>query len=88
MVRRKSVAEIATERNLTVATIEAHLVPFISSGEIDINDLVTDKKRKLILDAVAIHGSLSHKTLIESLPGDISYGDVRMVLAAENIKAE
>ena len=78
----KSIAEIAAERNLGIATIEGHLVPFISDGEIEINDLVPVKKQQLILDAVAIHGSLSHKTLIENLPDTITYGEIRMVLAA------
>jgi hypothetical protein len=63
-------------------------VPFIGDGEIEINDLVPAKKQQLILNAVAIHGSLSHKALIENLPADISYGEIRMVLAASNLKAE
>lgn len=78
----KTIAEIATERNLTVGTIETHLIPFISDGEIEISDLVPAKKQQLILDSVAIHGSLSHKTLIENLPADITYGEIKMVLAA------
>ena len=84
----KTIAEIAIERNLTIGTIEGHLVPFIGNGEIEINDLVPANKQQLILNAVAIHGSLSHKTLIENLPADINYGEIRMVLAAGNLKAE
>ncbi len=84
----KTIAEIAAERNLTMGTIEGHLVPFIADGEIEINDLVSAKKQQLILNAAAIHGTLSHKILIENLPADISYGEIRMVLAAGNVKAE
>jgi hypothetical protein len=83
----KTIAEIATERNLTVGTIESHLIPFIGDGEIAINDLVSVKKQALILQAITIHGVLSHKTLIENLPPDISYGELKMVLAADKIKA-
>jgi hypothetical protein len=83
----KSIADIAAERNLTIATIETHLIPFISERAIDINDIVPLKKQQLITAAVSIHGSLSHKTLIENLPKDISYGEVRLVLAAEKINA-
>jgi PIF1-like helicase/Helix-turn-helix domain/HRDC domain len=79
----KSIVEIATERNLTVGSIETHLIPFIQDGEIDINDLVSAKRQKLILDAVAIHGVLSHKTLIDNLPADFTYGEIKMVLAAK-----
>ncbi len=79
----KSIAEIAAERTLTVGSIESHLIPFILDGEIDINDLISVKRQQLILDAVAIHGVLSHKTLIENLPADFTYGEIKMVLAAQ-----
>ncbi len=78
----KTIAEIATERTLTVGTIETHLIPFIADGKVEINDLVPAQKQQLILAAAAIHGNLSHKTLIENLPADISYGEIKMVLAA------
>ncbi len=84
----KSITEIAAARNLTVGSIETHLIPFIVSGEVEINDLVSTKKQQLILDAVAIHGALSHKTLIENLPADFTYGEIKMMLAARKIKAE
>ena len=77
----KSIAEIAAERKLTAGSIESHLIPFIGDGQIEINDLVSAKKQQLILDAVAIHGALSHKTLIENLPADFTYGEIKMVLA-------
>jgi hypothetical protein len=37
----------------------------------------------LIKEAIAINGRLSTKTLKENLPEDISYGEIRMVMAAE-----
>jgi hypothetical protein len=77
----KSITEIAAERNLSIGTIEGHLLPFITAGEIEINDLVSAKKQQQILDAVAIHGAISHKTLIENLPADFTYGEIKMVLA-------
>ncbi len=78
----KTIAEIATERKLTSGTIETHLIPFIGDGQIDIDELVPTKKQQLILDSVAVHGALSHKLLIENLPAGISYGELKMVLAA------
>lgn len=78
----KTIDEISVERNFTKATIEGHLAHYIAEGEINIDDVVSKQKQQLIKDAVAIHGSLSHKTLIENLPKDIGYGEVRMVLAA------
>jgi ATP-dependent DNA helicase RecQ len=82
----KNIAAIAAERNFTVGTIEGHLIPFIASGHIAIDELVPVKKQQAIAAAIAVHGSLSHKTLIENLPADISYNDIRMVLAAGESK--
>ena len=77
----KKIYQIAQERNLTATTIESHLAHFVGTGEIDLSDFVDEKKKQLIIDAVAIHGDQSHKTLIENLPPDISYGNIKMVLA-------
>jgi hypothetical protein len=79
----KSLAEIAKERNLATSTIESHLAYFIGNGQIDINDFVNKEKQQQIKNAAAIHGTLSHKTLMENLPAGIGYGDVKMVLACE-----
>jgi len=81
----KSVTEIAKERNFTVGTIEGHLAWFVGNGEINVNELVPLQKQKLIKEAVKMHGSVNHKTLIENLPNDISYGAIRLVLAAEKL---
>jgi 3-dehydroquinate dehydratase len=83
----KSIAAIAAERNLTVGTIESHLVPFIAEGELEINNLIPAKKQQLIIDAVAIHGALSHTTLIKNLPAGVTYGEIKMMQAAGKIKA-
>ncbi len=79
----KTIQEICTERNLVKSTIEAHLSHYIAEGEINIDELVTKQKQQLIKNAVAMHGSLSHKTLIDHLPNDIGYGEIKMVLAAD-----
>ena len=79
----KSIAEIAKERNMVTNTIEGHLASFIASKQINIDDLVTTEKQKLIKEVILIHGRLSTKTLKENLPEDISYGEIRMVMAAE-----
>jgi hypothetical protein len=81
----KSIAAIAAERNLTVGTIESHLVPFIAEGELEINNLIPAKKQQLIIDAVAIHGALSHTTLIKNLPAGVTYGEIKMMQAAGKI---
>ena len=79
----KTIAEIAKERNFTITTIEGHLASFVAKGEIDINKMVSKEKQLLIKEAAKIHGRESFKTLKENLPEDISYGEIRMVMAAE-----
>jgi hypothetical protein len=81
----KKLSQIAIERKLSASTIEGHLSYFVGLGELDINEMVPAPKQELIKNAVKIHGALSHKTLIENLPSNISYGEIKMVLAAEKI---
>ena len=79
----KSVAEIAKERNLSIGTIEAHLAWYVGTGEIDINKMVPLEKQLLIQAAAKTYGSQSHKILKENLPENISYGEIRLVLASQ-----
>lgn len=78
----KTVVEIARVRNFAISTIEGHLAWYVGHGDIDINSLVPLQKQILIKEAAKIHGSSSHKTLIDNLPAGISYGEIRLVLAA------
>ncbi|MEO6540703.1 MAG: helix-turn-helix domain-containing protein [Ferruginibacter sp.] len=77
----KDIASIAKERNFTPGTIEGHLAYFVSNGEIDINELVSKEKQELVAGAVKLYGIVSHKTLIDNLPKDLTYGELRMILA-------
>lgn len=81
----KGVSAIAKERNLSTSTICGHLAHFVGIGEIDINELVSNDKQKLIMEAISQYGISSHKTLIDHLPKNISYGELRMVIAAGNL---
>ena len=78
----KDIAAIAKERNFAFTTIESHLSFYVASGEIVIDELVSKEKQKLIIGAVAQYGSQNLKTLSDNLPTNISYGEIRMVLAA------
>ena len=81
----KSITEISKERNLSSGTIEGHLAYFIGLGELDINGFVSREKQDLINAAIVVFGTASHKKLIENLPPDISYGELRMVLVSGKI---
>jgi ATP-dependent DNA helicase RecQ len=81
----KTIEEIAKERNFTISTIEGHLSTFIASKQINIGDLVSEEKQKLIKEAIQIHGMSGTRNLKDNLPEDISYGEIRMVIAAEKV---
>ena len=78
----KSIEEIAKERDYAVTTIEGHLASFVANGEVDINKIVSEERQLLIKEVVKKFGNESFKTLKENLPADISYGEIRMVIAA------
>ncbi len=81
----KSIQQIAEERKLSVTTIESHLCVYLSNGIININHFVSAEKQALIKEAVKIHGSSGTKNIKDNLPDDITYGEIRMVIAAEKI---
>lgn len=78
----KSVAEIARERALTVQTIEGHLALYIQSGELDIAKLVSPEKVALIETALQDYDGGSITPVKHALGDTISYGEIRMVIAA------
>ncbi|SDW34552.1 helix-turn-helix domain-containing protein [Aequorivita viscosa] len=76
----KSISEIALERNLTVGTIEGHLTSFLASGEIEITELMPEKKFleiKNIIETIPYEGFSDLKSKIDDT---FSYSDLRMVL--------
>jgi ATP-dependent DNA helicase RecQ len=81
----KSIEEIAKERNLNIVTIQGHLATFISSKQININDLVSEEKQLQIREAIKTNGRESVKILKDNLPQEITYGEIRMVMAADKM---
>lgn len=80
----KSVEVIAKERNLTVGTVQTHLIPFVATGELHIDYLVPRRKQTVILDALEgfnYNGNLA--ALKQRLPEEISYSEIRFVLASK-----
>jgi len=78
----QSVADIAKIRTLAATTIESHLAHFVSIGEIKIEELVNREKIVIIEPALESHDmSLGLAPLKEKLGSNISYGEIRLVLA-------
>ena len=82
----KKISEIASIRNLTITTIEGHLAHFIESGELDIAALVTPVKQLHVRDIINKTGTSPLQKIKELLP-DISYGELKWVIASEKYLA-
>ncbi|MCE3225945.1 MAG: family ATPase [Bacteroidetes bacterium] len=76
------IEEIAQQRGFTVTTIEGHLAEYVQSGELKIDYLVSREKQKTIRKA--LENFSKEKGLSEikkTLPNDISFGEIKCVLA-------
>jgi ATP-dependent DNA helicase RecQ len=80
-----SIADIARERGIQPSTVENHLARFISTGEIQLQELVPLHKVETIRNAVLKfndNGALS--PIKEFLGDDYTYGEIRAVIASMN----
>jgi uncharacterized protein YpbB len=80
----KSIEEIARERSLSLTTIESHLVRFVASGELDIEQFVTPEKLTIITSYFLEAKNNSLTEAKAELGDDVSYGELRMVLGHMN----
>lgn len=76
----KTVEEIASECSLTVSTIGGHLARFVSSGELDIEKLITEDKLELIKSYFEKAESASLSEALAKLGNQVSYWEMRMVV--------
>ncbi len=77
----KTIAQIAQERNFAFTTIEGHLAHFVASGDLNINELISQEKQELIKEAITKYGNESLTIVKQNLPDEISFGEIRMVHA-------
>lgn len=78
----KSIEEVAAVRNLSKGTISSHLVFGIERELVAVEDLIPQEQIQLIKDAIEIETPKGLKDLKERLPEDISYEQLRWVLAS------
>ncbi len=82
-----SIEEIAAKRQYSVQTIETHIAKLVSEGvPISILRWVNEEAEKLILEAIGRVGDKKFKPIKEALPEDISYFQIRLVLAKRQQK--
>jgi len=72
--------QIAEKRGMVLTTIEGHLAHYVSTGELKIQDFVSDKNIKLISDYIKKNKFEKLNKVKEALPREISYSDIRFVL--------
>lgn len=80
----KDISKTASERNLAESTIWGHLIDLVKLGQLSVVEIVDLGKIKLILNAKDSHPDVGLKELKEKLPTNISYEEIRCVLA-ENL---
>ena len=76
----KPVDEIAQLRSLSSGTVHGHLASFILTGEISVNELVSENKIKTILEALDSTESSGATPVKEKLGNEYSYGEIRAVI--------
>lgn len=75
-----NIDEIAANRGLTKTTIEGHLAHFIKTKEISLRDFVSQEKENKVLSAMKEESQMS--AIFALLNGEVSYGEIRMVMAS------
>ena len=78
-----TIGEIAEARGLNPVTIEGHLARFVESGELDVHEFVDADTLSKLEAYFAEHPDTSAmKPIYEHFGGEISYGTIRMAMAA------
>ena len=77
-----SIKEIGALRNLTITTIEGHLVHFIETGDIKIDSLIESKTQGLIKGVLSNNNFSGLTEIKNQLPENISYAQIKWMIAS------
>ncbi|MBQ9361819.1 MAG: helix-turn-helix domain-containing protein [Bacteroidaceae bacterium] len=81
----KSIKEIASERNMSPKTIETHIANFITTGELDVNRVVSSQHQKFIRGVIrSFDKSYTLSDIKALLPDTYTYFEIKAVLADIN----
>ena len=72
--------EIAIHRNLSLTTIENHVVALIENNRVALRSFVDEKIEKQIGEAIDKYGDEFLRPIKEGLPESITYGQIKMVI--------
>ncbi|MHC1702627.1 MAG: helix-turn-helix domain-containing protein [Tenuifilaceae bacterium] len=76
----KSIEEIAKEREMTASTIEGHIAHYVGTGDIDISQLLTQDKIKVISDYFKKSKETGLGAAKAALGDNATYSELRFVL--------
>lgn len=76
-----TINEIATQRGLTEQTVAGHLAHFIKAGELSLDGLLPEERRRHLEEQITVHRTTSLKELKTALGDKYSYGEINLVLA-------
>lgn len=77
----KTLFEIARVRDLGVSTVEAHLAYFVGRGDLRVDEFVSPAKMARIRDALSRLGHAPLSPIKEALGADVSYGEIKIMIA-------
>jgi DNA-binding NarL/FixJ family response regulator len=80
----KSLEAIASERSLSVSTIESHLAKAIATSRMQLSDYVANEESAEIEVAITEHGADGLRGVFDALNGKYSFGKLRAVAAYLN----
>jgi len=75
----RSVSQIADERKLSATTIEGHLAYYVGTGELPVNELVSQESINLISSYLNVNEDLRMAPVKEALGEKVSWSDIRFV---------
>lgn len=81
----KSIADISAERGFAISTIEGHLAGFITSGEVDILDLIDNTTLKKLMAMIDAEPEITFSAIKEKIGKEVSYGTIKAVLNYQNL---
>ncbi|MCX6319107.1 MAG: helix-turn-helix domain-containing protein [Bacteroidetes bacterium] len=76
-----TVSEIANARKLAPGTIESHFVKLVGRGDLTVSELIAPEKYARIADLLKDYSGNTITPVKEMLGDDISFGDIRLVMA-------
>lgn len=82
----KSLADIASERNLAQSTIEGHLAYYIEKGNLSVSELMNDNKKLAVEKILKDNPTLTFSEVKANHPG-INFSEIRWVMADEKYRS-